>query len=112
MKKLLSLLLFFPIFFGCGPTQKELDESVSKAIADVINKDSTAITSATIVSDDKSEVKINRIIQVMKPDGQGGGSIRFLIIDNHEYIQWYSDNGASMCHSSSCLNEIHTNNNQ
>lgn len=109
MKKIL-LLCVLGLFYGCGPTKSELD----KAVADAVASKMTDSTNITIVMDDKaaSDIRISKVVQVMKPDGQGGGSIRFLAIDGHDYIQWYSDNGASMTHSESCTNEIHTNTNK
>lgn len=101
MKKILFLFVL-GLFYGCGPSKAELDRAVAEAVASKIT-DSTNIT--VVVSDD---IKISKIAQIMKPDGQGGGSIRFLSIDGHDYMQWYSDGGVgAMCHNENCTNETH-----
>ena len=103
MKKILFLFAL-GLFCGCGSSKAELDKAVAEAVASKIT-DSTNIT--VVVS---SDIKISKIEQIMKPDGQGAGSIRYLTIDGHDYIQWYNDGGiGSMCHNENCTNEIHTN---
>lgn len=96
------VVVLYSLISSCGPSKAELEAAVKKQLDETIGD-----TSGVIVSTDKSEVKISKVMQIMKPDGSGGGSIRFLTIDNHEYIQFYSDNGASMCHDENCSNEIH-----
>lgn len=108
MKNIL-LLFTITLFLGCGPSKAELDKAVADAVANKISDSSNVV----VVSTDKSQIQVERISQVMKPDGKGGGSIRFLTIDGHEYIQWYtcsdgsSDIGVAMCHDENCDNEIH-----
>lgn len=102
MQKILFLFLIV-LFYGCGPTKAELDAATAKAVADAITKDSTVVFS----NPDEKSITIHRVTQIMKPDGRGGGSLRFLTINGHDYIQWYGGDIASMCHDENCGNEIH-----
>lgn len=44
-------------------------------------------------SNDKEKLTIEKIYQVMKPDGKGGGSLRVIKIDSCEYLMWYETGG-------------------
>ena len=113
MKNILFLFII-TLLFGCGPSKEELDAAARKAVLDA--QDTTINITTEIVSNDKARINVERNLQIIKLDGKGGGSIRFLTIDGHEYIQWYtcangsSDIGVAMCHNSDCSNEIHTTN--
>jgi len=100
----ISAILFFGLS-GCGPSKAEIEKIAMEAVLNTQD--------STIITNDKSQIKVDRILQIIKPDGKGGGTLRFITVDGHEYIQWYTAGdgssyiAVSMCHDANCSNEKH-----
>ena len=105
MKKLLLLSIVLLLLAGCGPSKRELEEREAlKKVQSMQTEDSLVENFAG----EPGSLLISPSTQLLKPDGGGAGTIRYVGLGGHTYIQWYSDNGAAMCHDENCGNEKHT----
>lgn len=109
MKKTILLLIaaVFIQLAGCGPSQAELNAAAQQAVAAQVAATQAAATQTAIqdsMMHDPSIVKIEKITDIVKPDGVNG-TLRIMTIDGHDYITWISDQGGvSMCHDQNCTN--------
>ena len=55
----------------------------------------------------KEKITVDKEIQIIRTDSSGGGTLRFININEHQYIMWHSDKGVSICHDENCINEHH-----